>query len=208
MDRAVAVLVAAAPVRRVRVGEVGGHAEPFAQFRVAGGLGAVVVRDADPGPGRQRGEHEELRSDAFAGGLVGHDARHKETRAPFDLGVQVASRADGAVGLPLAEPGTVGWSVGPLVDGCPERYAAPGHAPALRPAPPPVVPRQIACPAFAARLVGVDPPVYGLRVAAHRFAAGMLQTQTAADRQRRPAPTQPFGRPRPQAVGGEPVRCF
>ena len=48
-DRAVAVLVAAAPARRVRGGEVGGHAEPFAQFRVAGELGAVVVRDAGPG---------------------------------------------------------------------------------------------------------------------------------------------------------------
>lgn len=127
-DRAVAVLVAAAPALRVRGGEVGGHAEPFAQFRVAGELGAVVVRDAGPGPGRQRGEHEELHSDAFAGGLVGHDARHKETRAPFDLGVRVASHADDAVGLPLAEPGTVEWPVGPLVDGCPERYAAPGHA--------------------------------------------------------------------------------
>ena len=133
VDRAVAVLVAAAPVRRVRVGEVGGHAEPFAQFRVAGGLGAVVARDAGPGPSRQRGEHEEPRSDAFAGGLAGHDARHKETRAPFDLGVRAASHADDAVGLPLAEPGTVGWPAGPLVDGCPERYAAPGHAPALRP---------------------------------------------------------------------------
>ena len=95
-------------------------------------------------PARQRGEHEEPRSDAFAGGLVGHDARHKETRAPFDLGVRVASHADDAVGLPLAEPGTVGWPAGPLVDGCPERYAAPGRAPALRPAPAAMAPRRMA----------------------------------------------------------------
>lgn len=41
-------------------------------------LGAVVVRDAGPGPRRQRGEHRQLGPDAFVGGPVRDDGGHEE----------------------------------------------------------------------------------------------------------------------------------
>ncbi len=53
------------------VGEARGHARFVAQPRVAGEPGAVVVRDAEPGGRRQRGEHRQPRPDAPLGGLVG-----------------------------------------------------------------------------------------------------------------------------------------
>ena len=79
------------------------HAQLVAQARVAGELDVVVVRDADARAGRQRREHRQLRPDAFPGGLAGHDPGHEEPGLPLDLGVQVASGADHAVGLPMAE---------------------------------------------------------------------------------------------------------
>ena len=110
-------------------------------------FGAVVMGDARPRARGQGGEHGDLGRDARVGGLVGHDARHEET--------QVAAHADDAVGLPLAEPGTIGRLVGPLADGRPTRYTDTGHAPALRPAPTAVAPRQVAGPPLSSRLAGV-----------------------------------------------------
>ena len=72
-DDAVAVLVAAAPPRAVRVGEIRGHARFVAQLGVPGELGAVVMRHSGAGGGRQPGEHGLLRRHARGGGLVGHD---------------------------------------------------------------------------------------------------------------------------------------
>ena len=106
-DHAVPVLVAAAPPRAVRVGEIRGHARFVAQLGVPGELGAVVMRHSGAGGGRQPGEHGLLRRHARGGGLVGHDRGHEETGAPLDLGVQAAARADDAVGLPLAETAPV-----------------------------------------------------------------------------------------------------
>ena len=50
-----------------------------------------------------------------------------------------------------------------------------------------------------ASTVGVDPTVDGLRAHAHGGVVGEQDAQPAADGQRRPAATQPFGHPRPQA---------
>ena len=113
-DHAVPVLVAAAPPRAARVGEIRGHARFVAQLGVPGELGAVVMRHSGAGGGRQPGEHGLLRRHARGGGLVGHDRGHEETGAPLDLGVQAAARADDAVGPPLP-PGLVG--VYPPADG-------------------------------------------------------------------------------------------
>ena len=74
-DHAVPVLVAAAPPRAVRVGEIRGHARFVAQLGVPGELGAVVMRHSGAGGGRQPGEHGLLRRHARGGGLVGHDLR-------------------------------------------------------------------------------------------------------------------------------------
>ena len=90
-DHAVPVLVAAAPPRAARVGEIRGHARFVAQPGVPGELGAVVMRHSGAGGGRQPGEHGLLRRHARGGGLVGHDRGHGETGAPPDLGVQAAA---------------------------------------------------------------------------------------------------------------------
>lgn len=63
-DHAVPVLVAAAPPRAVRVGEIRGHARFVAQLGVPGELGAVVMRHPGAGGGRQPGEHGLLRRHA------------------------------------------------------------------------------------------------------------------------------------------------
>ena len=63
-DHAVPVLVAAAPPRAVRVGEIRGHARFVAQLGVPGELGAVVMRHSGAGGGRQPGEHGLLRRHA------------------------------------------------------------------------------------------------------------------------------------------------
>ena len=60
-------------------------------------------------------------------------------------------------------------------------------------------PRGRARPAFTAMAVGVDPTVDGLRSHAHGGVVGEQDAQPAADGQQRPAATQPFGHPRPQA---------
>lgn len=136
-DHAVPVLVAAAPPRAVRVGEIRGHARFVAQLGVPGELGAVVMRHSGAGGGRQPGEHGLLRRHARGGGLVGHDRGHGETGAPLDLGVRVAARADDAVGLPLAETAPVVLPVWAFADRRAQRDAAaarrPGHVAAARP---------------------------------------------------------------------------
>ena len=64
-DHAVPVLVAAAPPRAVRVGEIRGHARFVAQLGVPGELGAVVMRHSGAGGGRQpRGSASRGRRDA------------------------------------------------------------------------------------------------------------------------------------------------
>ena len=118
-DHAVPVLVASPPPAGVRVGEARVHARLVAQARVAGELGAVVVRDADARAGRQRREHRQPRPDAFPGGPAGHDPGHEEPGLPLDLGVQVASGADHAVGLPMAETAAVAGLRRTLGDGNP-----------------------------------------------------------------------------------------
>mgnify|MGYP003288574996 FL=1 len=70
--------------------------------RAPGELGAVVVCDADSGAFGHPGEYRQLRSDVLPGGLVRDDPGHEEPGLPFSLGVQVASHADHAVGLPMA----------------------------------------------------------------------------------------------------------
>ena len=129
-DHAVPVLVAAAPPRAVRVGEIRGHARFVAQLGVPGELGAVVMRHSGAGGGRQPGEHGLLRRHARGGGLVGHDCGHGETGAPPDLGVQAAARADDAVGLPLAETVPVVPPVGAFADRRAQRDATAARTPA------------------------------------------------------------------------------
>ena len=198
-DHAVPVLVASPPPAGVRVGEVRVHARPVAQARVAGEPGAVVVRDADARAGRQRREHRQPRPDAFPGGLAGHDPGHEEPGLPLDLGVRVASGADHAVGLPMAETAAVSGLRRTLGDGNPSGNRETRRPPAATPATPPVAAWKAARPAFTAMAVGVDPTVDGLRAHAHGGVAGEQDAQPSADEQRRPAATQPFGHPRPQA---------
>lgn len=54
------------------VKQVAAPSLPCSHF-IVGKLGAVAVRDADVRPGGQRGEHRQLRPDAFIGGLIGCD---------------------------------------------------------------------------------------------------------------------------------------
>ena len=199
-DDAIAVLVAAPMPGTVGVGEVRVHAQLVAQPDAAGELGAVAVRDADPGGRRQRGEHRQLRPDSLACGFVWDDAGHEATGLAFDLGVQVASDADHAVGLPMAEPAPVVRLRRAPRDGDPSgdrepRCLAP-HAFAV----PPVAARQAAGPACAPRLAGIDPPVDGLGARAHNRVVREQNAQPAADQQQRPASTRPFSHPRPQAA--------
>ena len=77
--------------------------------------------------------------------------------------------------------------------------------PAAVPAAPPVPSRQAPRPAFPKRPAGVDPSVDGLRAHAHERIVRPQDAQPAADGRRRPAATQPFGHPRPQAVVRQPV---
>lgn len=165
-----------------------------------GELGAVVMRHSGAGGGRQPGEHGLLRRHARGGGLVGHDRGHGETGAPLDLGVQVAARADDAVGLPLAETVPVVLPVWAFGDRRAQRDAAAAHTPAAGLAPAPVAARQAPGPPLPPGLVGVYPPVDGLRAAAHHGVTGMLHGEAPAYQQRRPAPAQPLRDPRPQAV--------
>ena len=198
-DHAVPVLVASPPPAGVRVGEARVRARPVAQSRVAGELGAVVVRDADARAGRQRREHRQLRPDAFPGGLVGHDPGHEEPTPPLDLGAQVTSDTDHAFGLPMAETAAVAGLRRTLGDGNPSGNRETRRPPAAAPAMPPVAAWKAARPAFTATAVGVDPTVDGLRAHAHGGVVGEQDAQPAADGQQRPAATQPFGHPRPQA---------
>ncbi len=198
-DHAVPVLVASPLPAGVRVGEVRVHARLVAQTRVAGEPGAVVVRDADARAGRQRGGHRQPRPDAFPCGLAGHDPGHEEPGLAFDLGVRVASGADHAVGLPMAETAPVVRLRRAPRDGDPSGDREPRRPPAATPATPPVAAWKAARPAFTAMAVGVDPPVDGLRAHAHGGVVGEQDAQPAADEQRRPAATRPFGHPRPQA---------
>ena len=204
-DHAVAVLVASPPPAGVQVGEVRGHAQPVAQARVAGEPGAVVVRDAAARAGRQRREHRQLRPDAFPGGLAGHDPGHEEPGLPLDLGVQVASHSDDAVGLPMAETAAVSGLRRTLGDGNPSGNRETRRPPAATPATPPVATWKTTRPAFTATAVGVDPTAAGLRAHAHGGVVGEQDAQPAADKQRRPAAAQPFGHLRPQAVVRQPV---
>ena len=130
------------------------HAQLVAQARVAGELDVVVVRDADARAGRQRREHRQLRPDAFPGGLAGHDPGHEEPGLPLDLGVQVASGADHAVGLPMAETAAVAGLRRTLGDGNPSGNRETRRPPAATPAPPPVAAWKAACPALTAMAVG------------------------------------------------------
>ena len=198
-DHAVPVLVASPPPAGVRVGEARVHARPVAQARVAGEPGAVVVRDAAARAGRQRREHRQPRPDAFPGGPAGHDPGHEEPGLPLDLGVRVASGADHAVGLPMAETAAVAGLRRTLGDGNPSGNRETRRPPAATPATPPVAAWKTTRPAFTAMAVGVDPTVDGLRAHAHGGVVGEQDAQPAADGRRRPAATQPFGHPRPQA---------
>ena len=137
--------------------------------------------------------------DAFPGGLAGHDPGHEEPGLPLDLGVQVASGADHAVGLPMAETAAVSGLRRTLGDGNPSGNRETRRPPAATPATPPVAAWKAARPAFTAMAVGADPTVDGLRAHAHGGVVGEQDAQPAADGQRRPAATQPFGHPRPQA---------
>lgn len=142
---------------------------PFLFSFVAGELGAVVVRDADARAGRQRREHRQLRPDAFPGGLAGHDPGHEEPGLPLDLGVRVASGADHAVGLPMAETAAVSGLRRTLGDGNPSGNRETRRPPAATPATPPVAAWKTTRPAFTAMAVGVDPTADGLRAhAPHR----------------------------------------
>ena len=172
---------------------------PFLFSFVAGEPGAVVVRDADARAGRQRREHRQLRPDAFPGGLAGHDPGHEEPGLPLDLGVRVASGADHAVGLPMAETAAVAGLRRTLGDGNPSGNRETRRPPAATPATPPVAAWKAARPAFTAMTVGVDPTADALRAHAHGGVAGEQDARPAADGRRRPAATQPFGHPRPQA---------
>ena len=136
-DHAVPVPVASPPPAGARVGEVRVHARLVAQARAAGEPGAVVVRDADARAGRQRREHRRLRPDAFPGGLAGHDPGHEEPGLPLDLGARVASGADHAVGLPMAETAAVAGLRRTLGDGNPSGNRETRRPPAATPAPPP-----------------------------------------------------------------------
>ena len=171
---------------------------PFLFSFVAGEPGAVVVRDADARAGRQRREHRQPRPDAFPGGLAGHDPGHEEPGLPLDLGVRVASGADHAVGLPMAETAAVSGLRRTLGDGNPSGNRETRRPPAATPATPPVAAWKAARPAFTAMAVGVDPTADGLRAHAHGGVVGEQDARPAAD-DRRPAATQPFGHPRPQA---------
>lgn len=97
------------------------------------GSARYVTMPSRPRARDLRSEHGDPRLDARVGGLVGRDARHEETRAPLDLGVWVAAHSDNAVGLPLAEPGTVGRPTRPLADGRPAPVCGCGPRP--RPSP-------------------------------------------------------------------------
>ena len=150
--------------------------------------------------GRQRGGHRRLRPDALACGFVRDDAGHEAAGPAFDLGVRVASDADRAVGLPMAEPAPVVRLRRAPRDGDPSGDREPRRLAPHAFAAPPVAARQAAGPACAPRLAGIDPPVDGLGAHAHNRVVREQNAQPAADRQRRPASTQPFGHPRPQAV--------
>ena len=117
-----------------------------------------------PRAGRQRREHRQPRPDAFPGGLVGHDPGHEEPGLPLDLGVQVASGADHAVGLPMAETAAVAGLRRTLGDGNPSGNRETRRPPAATPATPPVATWKAARPAFTAMAVGADPTADGLRV--------------------------------------------
>lgn len=157
-DHAVPVPVASPPPAGARVGEVRVHARLVAQARAAGEPGAVVVRDADARAGRQRREHRRLRPDTFPGGLAGHDPGHEEPGLPLDLGVQVASGADHAVGLPMAETAAVAGLRRTLGDGNPSGNRETRRPPAATPAPPPAAAWKAARPALTAMQ---HPPVHG-----------------------------------------------
>ena len=149
--------------------------------------------------GRQRREHRQSRPDAFPGGPAGHDPGHEEPGLPLDLGVQVASGADHAVGLPMAETAAVAGLRRTLGDGNPSGNRETRRPPATTPATPPVAAWKTTRPAFTAMAVGVDPTADGLRAHAHGGVVGEQDAQPAADGRRRPAATRPFGHPRPQA---------
>lgn len=121
---------------------------------MAGEPGAVVVRDADARAGRQRREHRQPHPDAFPGGPAGHDPGHEEPGLPLDLSVQVASGADHAVGLPMAETAAVAGLRRTLGDGNPSGNRETRRPPAATPATPPVAAWKAARPAFTAMAVG------------------------------------------------------
>ena len=86
-----------------------------------------------------------------------------------------------------------------LGDGNPSGNRETRRPPAATPATPPVAAWKTTRPAFTAMAVGVDPTVDGLRAHAHGGVVGEQDARPAADGRRRPAATQPFGHPRPQA---------
>jgi ATP-binding cassette subfamily B protein len=112
------------------------------------------VRDADARAGRQRREHRQPHPDAFPGGPAGHDPGHEEPGLPLDLSVQVASGADHAVGLPMAETAAVAGLRRTLGDGNPSGNRETRRPPAATPATPPVAAWKAARPAFTAMAVG------------------------------------------------------
>lgn len=92
--------------------------------------------------------------DAFPGGPAGHDPGHEEPGLPLDLSVQVASGADHAVGLPMAETAAVAGLRRTLGDGNPSGNRETRRPPAATPATPPVAAWKAARPAFTAMAVG------------------------------------------------------
>ena len=90
-------------------------------------LSCVTLTRAPAGSGG----HRQLCPDAPVGGLVGHDPGHEEPGLALDLGVRVASGADHAVGLPMAEPAPVGGRLRPFGYGHAVRQREPRHPSAV-----------------------------------------------------------------------------
>ena len=201
-DHAVPVLVAAAPPRAARVGEIRGHARFVAQPGVPGELGAVVMRHSGAGGGRQPGEHGLLRRHARGGGLVGHDLR------PWGNGRAARPRCAGCGPAPMTP--SASRSPKRLPSSCPhgrsqidvrKRDAAAARTPAAGLAPAPSAARQAPGPPLPPGLAGVYPPADDLRAAARHGAAGMLHGEAPAYRRRRGAtvPARPMARRRARA---------